>query len=104
MSHPCREHDIAFLSQTYADLEAVNRELENERERHKVDVRDIVVIKMMVTFIFQVTMNELAKANEELENVATQLYETGQTLDETNAEVGGACKSEYTLQHVLCSY
>jgi len=36
MSHPCREHDIAFLSQTYADLEAVSRELENERERHKV--------------------------------------------------------------------
>ena len=36
MSHPSREHDIAFLSQTYADLEAVNRELENERERHKV--------------------------------------------------------------------
>ena len=35
-------------------------------------------------------MNDLAKANEELENVATQLYETGQTLDETNAEVGGA--------------
>ena len=35
-------------------------------------------------------MNELAKANEELENVASQLYETGQTLDETNAEVGGA--------------
>lgn len=38
MSHPCREHDIAFLSQTYADLEAVNRELENERERHKVGI------------------------------------------------------------------
>lgn len=38
-------------------------------------------------------MNELAKANEELENVATQLYETGQTLDETNVEVGGVhCK------------
>ena len=35
-------------------------------------------------------MNELARANEELENVATQLYETGQTLDESNAEVGGA--------------
>jgi len=31
-----REHDIDFLSRTYADLEAVNRELENERERHKV--------------------------------------------------------------------
>ena len=38
MPHPCREHDIAFLSQTYADLEAVNRELENERERHKVEI------------------------------------------------------------------
>ena len=38
MSRSCREHDIAFLSQTYADLEAVNRELENERERHKVDL------------------------------------------------------------------
>ncbi|XP_065913285.1 myosin heavy chain, striated muscle-like isoform X2 [Dysidea avara] len=64
-----REHDIDFLSRTYADLEAVNRELENERERHKA------------------TMNELARANEELENVATQLYETGQTLDESNAEL-----------------
>lgn len=37
MSHPCREHDIAFLSQTYADLEVVNRQLENEKEQHKVD-------------------------------------------------------------------
>ena len=47
-------------------------------------------------------MNELAKANEELENVATQLYETGQTLDETNAEVGGAhCRSEYSLLNSL---
>lgn len=46
MSHPSREHDIAFLSQTYADLEAVNRELENERERHKV-VGMFIVTKMI---------------------------------------------------------
>ena len=45
---------------------------------------------MIMIYSCQITMNELAKANEELENVATQLYETGQTLDETNAEVGGA--------------
>ena len=49
MSHPCREHDIAFLSQTYADLEVVNRELENERERHKVG-NDICCHKM-ITFL-----------------------------------------------------
>ena len=39
---------------------------------------------------YQATINELARANEELENVSAQLYETGQTLDEAHAEVGGA--------------
>ena len=49
-------------------------------------------------------MNDLAKANEELENVATQLYETGQTLDETNAEVGVAkCCITMSLMNTPCS-
>ena len=44
MSHPYREHDIAFLSQTYADMEAVNRQLEHERGQHKVVILAINIV------------------------------------------------------------
>ena len=64
-----RQQEIAFLNQAYAQVEAVNFELEQYKQQNKE------------------LQNELAQAAEEQETLATQLYETGHHLDEAGAEV-----------------
>jgi len=64
-----REQEIAFVEQAYAQVEAVNFEL----EQYKQETREL--------------QNQVALANEEQEALATQLYETGHALDEATAEV-----------------
>ncbi len=64
-----RQQEIAFLNQAYAQVEAVNFELEQYKQQNKE------------------LQNELAQAAEEQETLATQLYETGHHLDEASAEV-----------------
>ena len=67
--HVYREQEIAFLTQAYEQVEAVNFEL----EQYKQEGREL--------------QNQLAQANEEQETLATQLYETGHALDEAAVEV-----------------
>lgn len=64
-----RQQEIAFLNKTYAELEAVNFEL----EQYKAENREL--------------QNEVAQASEEQEALATQLYETGHALDQANTEI-----------------
>ncbi|XP_064393563.1 cingulin-like [Halichondria panicea] len=64
-----RQQEIAFLNQAYAQVEAVNFELEQYKQQNKE------------------LQNELAQAAEEQETLATQLYETGHHLDEAGAEI-----------------
>ena len=76
-----REQEIAFLTQAYAQVEAVNFEL----EQYKQECRDL--------------QNQLAQANEEQETLATQLYETGHALDEATAEV---CVCSTLVHSISC--
>lgn len=74
-----RTQEIAFLNQAYAEVEAVNFELEQYKQQNKE------------------LQNQLAQAAEEQETLATQLYETGHHLDEASAEV----KSQATIYTVM---
>lgn len=64
-----REQEIDFLTRTYNQMEGLQAELEQCKQRN----RDLE--------------NTLAQANEEQEALAAQLYETGHALDEANNEV-----------------
>ena len=63
-----REQEIDFLTKTYNQMEGLQAELEQCKQRN----RDLE--------------NTLAQANEEQEALAAQLYETGHALDEANNE------------------
>ena len=69
--HACtiREQEIDFLTKTYNQMEGLQAELEQCKQRN----RDLE--------------NTLAQANEEQEALAAQLYETGHALDEAHNEV-----------------
>ena len=64
-----REQEIDFLTKTYNQMEGLQVELEQCKQRNRE------------------LENTLAQANEEQEALAAQLYETGHALDETNNEV-----------------
>lgn len=78
-----REQEIAFVTQAYAQVEAVNFEL----EQYKQECRDL--------------QNQLAQANEEQEALATQLYETGHALDEATAEIQAREEEVVVLKDVI---
>ena len=64
-----REQEIDFLTKTYNQMEGLQVELEQCKQRNRE------------------LENTLAQANEEQEALAAQLYETGHALDEANNEV-----------------
>lgn len=64
-----REHEIAFITHAYAQVEEITFELEQYKQLN----RDLE--------------NQLAKAAEDQETLEAQLYETGNALDEANTEV-----------------
>lgn len=66
---PCRQQEIDFLNQAYAEVEEANFELEQYKEENRE------------------LQNALAQANEEQEAIASQLYETGHLLDQAHSEV-----------------
>ena len=74
-----REQEIDFLTRTYNQMEGLQAELEQCKQRN----RDLE--------------NTLAQANEEQEALAAQLYETGHALDEANNEVYHCCCHEAAL-------
>ena len=69
----CREQEIAFISQAYAQVERTNFELEQYKELNRQ------------------LYNQLAKTTEEQETLEAQLYETGHSLDQANTEVRFPC-------------
>ena len=81
-----REQEIDFLTKTYNQMEGLQVELEQCKQRNRE------------------LENTLAQANEEQEALAAQLYETGHALDETNNEVRSTWLTRPSIGRALYHY